>query len=59
MLYNKKHDAEDANIPPREAYNLTQKYAQFLIVSVIELRLVEAANSSHLQVKLQQPGLDL
>lgn len=59
MLHNKRSDAEAANIPVREANLLLQQYAQFLIVSVIELWLVEAANSRDLQIKLQKPGQDL
>ena len=42
-----------------EAQQLMQKYAQFLIVQVIELWLVEAANSRDLQKLMQQPGLDM
>lgn len=59
MLYSKYHDIEDAKLKPVEAQRLMQRYAEFLIIKVIEFWLVEAANSRDLQKLLQQPKLDL
>ena len=58
MLYSKYDDAE-AHLAELDAQQLMQKYAHFLIIKVIELWLVEAANSRDLQQLLQQPGRDM
>ena len=59
MIFNKLHDAQEASLTKRDQQLVLEAYAHFLIVTVIELWLIEAANSKHLQQKLQEPGLDL